>query len=408
MKKALIHTPEGVRDIYGQECKRKLNIEDKLHHVLQLYHYQDIETPSFEFFDIFNQEKGSVASNEMYKLFDSENNTMVLRPDMTPSIARCVAKCFEEENNHIRLCYKGKTFVNGSRYQGKLRENTHLGAELIGDDTSAADGEIISLVVDCLLATGLKEFQVSIGQVEYFKGIVEEAGFDEETESKLRVAIQNKNAFAIEQIVNDSNISENLKQALCNLTNILGGADVLEEAKKLVHNERSLKAIDRLEKLYKIMTYYGYEKYISFDLGMLSRYEYYTGVIFKGYTYGTGDAIVQGGRYNNLLKQFGKDAPSIGFAFVIDQLMLALGSQNIEEDEAKEGVMILYAPEKQEKAIAMAKEYRQKEISAQLTRKSSRKTVEEYKAYMEEQNFVKMIVLSNDGLTEYNNEGGKA
>ena len=123
----LLHTPEGVRDIYGEECKRKLLIEDKLQKVFRRYGFQHIQTPMFEFFDIFNKERGTVPSKDMYKFFDRENNTLVLRPDITPSIARCVAKYFREEKLPIRLCYLGDTFINNSSYQGKLKEVTQLG-----------------------------------------------------------------------------------------------------------------------------------------------------------------------------------------------------------------------------------------------------------------------------------------
>ena len=94
-----------------------------------------------------------------------------------------------------------------------------------------------------------------------------------------------------------------------------------------MNNERSLSAIERLEKLDAVLKLYGVEKYVSYDLGMLSKYNYYTGVIFKAYTYGVGNAIITGGRYNTLLSRFGKDAPAVGFAIVIDDLMEALSRQ---------------------------------------------------------------------------------
>ena len=112
MNQRLLHTPQGVRDIYGKECEKKNVMKEKLHHVLMQYGYHDIETPTFEFFDIFNQEKGTVNSSEMYKFFDRNNNTLVLRPDMTPSIARSVAKYYEEEPLPIRLSYVGNTYLN--------------------------------------------------------------------------------------------------------------------------------------------------------------------------------------------------------------------------------------------------------------------------------------------------------
>ena len=177
MKKDLLHTPEGVRDIYSTECAEKKVIENRLHDVCASYGYNDIQTPSIEFFDVFNKERGSVPSNEMFKLFDRYGNTLVLRPDMTPSIARATAKYFEDRVLPVKLCYLGNTFINVSKYyQGRLKENTMLGAELINDNSLAADYEIISMVIDCMLSAGLTEFQVELGNVAFFNGLLHKTG----------------------------------------------------------------------------------------------------------------------------------------------------------------------------------------------------------------------------------------
>ena len=121
MGRQLLHTPEGVRDIYAEECARKMAVQNEIQSVFHLYGYQNIETPAFEFYDIFKKERGSANTREMYKFFDRENNTLVLRPDMTPPIARCVAKYFTDETGPLRLCYLGTTYLNGVSYQGRLK-----------------------------------------------------------------------------------------------------------------------------------------------------------------------------------------------------------------------------------------------------------------------------------------------
>ena len=121
-----LHTPEGVRDIYSKECRTKLTVQEKLHQVLHLYGYQDIQTPTFEYFEVFRKEIGTISSRELYKFFDREGDILALRPDMTPSIARAAATIFEAEEFPIRLCYMGNTFINHSSYQGRLKENTQL------------------------------------------------------------------------------------------------------------------------------------------------------------------------------------------------------------------------------------------------------------------------------------------
>ena len=396
MKEKLLHTPDGVRDIYDTECKKKLKVIEHLHHVLELYSYDDISTPTFEYFDIFNRDKGSAASNEMYKFFDRDNNTLVLRPDMTPSIARCVAKYYDTEELPIRLCYTGNTFSNSHSLQGKLNEVTQLGGELVNDDSSAADAEILATVIDCFRASGIEEFQIEVGQVEFFKGIIEEGMIDSDVEDKIREYINNKNFFGLQEFVKKLDIPESIVKAFMGFDGLFGGLEMLNNAKKLVNNSRSLIAIERLEKVYTALSYYGYEEYVGFDLSMLSNYNYYTGIIFRGYTYGTGDAIVRGGRYNNLLKQFGKEAPSIGFAFTIDELMMAISRQKVEVEVDNSGTIILYKAENQKAAIELANNYRKVGTKIELIRKSTRKTIEDYKNYGKNNNFSGIMFFEDD------------
>jgi len=128
--KRLVHTPEGVRDIYGKEFANKQNIQRLFGEKLHSFGYQDIQTPTFEFFDVFSREIGTISSKELYKFFDKEGNTLVLRPDFTPSIARCAAKYFMDETIPLRFCYAGNNFINTSDLQGKLKETTQMGVDV--------------------------------------------------------------------------------------------------------------------------------------------------------------------------------------------------------------------------------------------------------------------------------------
>lgn len=368
MNQRLLHTPEGVRDIYGKEYAKKLAVEHLLHEKISGYGFEDIQTPTFEYFDVFSSEIGTTPAKELYKFFDKEGETLVLRPDFTPSIARCAAKYFLEENKPLRFSYLGNTFTNTSNLQGKLKEITQMGAELVGDDGVEADGEMISLVIEALLNTGLKNFQVSVGQVEYFKGLCEEAGLDSDTELELRECISNKNLFAAEDLLLQKNVKEEHRQVLLKTADLFGSIDFLKEAAAWVKNERSQNAIKRLEKLYEVLKLYGCEEYVSFDLGMLSKYNYYTGVIFKVYTYGVGDAIVKGGRYDNLLNHFGKQASAIGFMIVIDDLLEALSGQGIELQIPSGKKVLTYREDTYEEMLKMACKMRAEGLSVVLER----------------------------------------
>ena len=321
MDKRLLHTPEGVRDIYGDELRKKLGLQLKLLTMLHDYGYQDIETPTIEFFDVFSSRIGTIPSNELYKFFDKEGNTLVLRPDFTPSIARCVAKYHMEDEEPLRFCYCGNTFINNSDFQGRLKESTQIGAELINDDSAEADAELILFMVDALKRVGLKEFQITIGNVEYFKGLCDEYEIEGEEELALREMISNKNFFGASDIMDALSLSEEKKAHILRISDLFGSIEKITLAKRDIENKRSLAALGRLEKIYAILLEKGCADYISFDLGVLSKYHYYTGIIVNAYTYGTGDAVIKGGRYDNLLSEFGKQAPAIGFAIEIDRLM---------------------------------------------------------------------------------------
>lgn len=368
-KKQLLHTPEGVRDLYGKEYAAKLILQDKLMKSIQMYGYENIQTPTFEFFDVFSEEIGTTSSRELYKFFDKEGNTLVLRPDFTPSMARCAAKYFMEQNVPIRFCYAGNTFINNSNLQGKLKELTEMGAELIGDDSVYADAEIIMMVIDTLRAAGLSKFQVSIGEVEYFKGICRHAGLDNETEMALRDYISEKNFFAAEELMMEKGISERDREAILQVREFYQVEETLTRARELAPNEMSRSAIARLEELYTLLKEYGVEEYVSFDLGMLSKFHYYTGVIFKAYTYGVGDAIVTGGRYDTLLGRFGKEAAAIGFMVLIDDLMEALFRQGIEIEVVENKQILYYDKNDYSKKLSEAIALRHKGIRVSMVPK---------------------------------------
>lgn len=400
MSKELLHTPEGVRDVYGKECARKLTIENKINNIFNLYGFHNVQTPTFEFFDIFNKERGSVPSKNLYKFFDREGNTLVLRPDLTPSIARIAAKNYMDVNVPIKLCYNANTYINNSELQGKLKEITQLGCELIGDDSVEADAEMVALVVNSLKSAGFDKFLVEIGQVDFYKGLLEECGFEDDVEEELRVRIENKNFFGVEELLDSKDIPSNVKDTFLKLPSLFGSSDVLDKAKELATNEKSLKAIEKLEEVYSILVDYGVADYISFDLGMLSNFNYYTGIIFKAYTYGTGDAIVAGGRYDKLLSQFGKDSAAIGFAVYMDQLLMAMSSQKMEGDTDYAYEVLIYDTELRKTALQLATGLREKGIKTELIPKKENISIDEYVEFKKDDGAVNVTYVSKDGVKE--------
>lgn len=408
MKEKLLHTPEGVRDIYNSECKRKSAVEKRIHHILELYGYQDIETPTFEFFDIFNSDTGTVSSVEMFKFFDRNNNTLVLRPDMTPSIARSVAKYYSACEFPLRLSYRGNTFLNNRSYQGKLTEKTEMGAELINDDSPEADAEGIIMMIDCFLAAGLTDFRIDIGQAEFYKGIMDALEASEEVKEQIHEYIENKNALGMEILLSDLSMKDCYRNILLEYNDLYGDVTMLEKAKKLTINPRCQAAIARLEEVYEVLKLYGYEIYVSFDLGMVNHFDYYTGIIFRGYTYGTGDAIGKGGRYDNLLAQFGKEASACGFTILIDDVLSALSRQNISISLKEYAYsLLLYKSEDRQNAIPLVVKLRDAGVRTELVSMTEGKTLEEYLAFGKNQGAEGILYLDGENVTVYDMASGE-
>lgn len=400
MKSELIHTPEGVRDIYGDEYARKLQIQSRLLERIRLFGYQDIQTPTFEFFDVFSKEIGTTPTRELYKFFDSDGNILCLRPDFTPSMARCAAKYFSEEDMPLRFTYQGNTFSNTSLLQGKLKETTQMGAELMGEPSVQADGEIISMLVDALLHTGLKDFQVSVGEVNFFKGICQELSLSGEEEENVREYISNKNFFAAKEYLEAQAKGELVAETMVQIEELFGSVEVLDKARALSQNLLCQKAIERLSGLYDVLCAYGVERYVSFDLGMLNSYHYYTGIIFKVYTYGIGDAVVKGGRYDRLLPYFGKDSAAIGFVVVIDDLMQALSRQRIPVELAPKPAVLVYQAVHYPQALEAAAKLRQKGQAVQLIPFDAQKGQKAYQEYAKKQGIEEIIFLTDDQRKE--------
>ncbi len=405
--KNLLHTPEGVRDIYDRECARKNIVEQRILRQMQLFGYSAIETPMFEFFDIFAKERGSVSDREMYKFFDRYNNTVVLRPDMTPAIARCVTKFYGEETMPQRLCYLGHTFTNSASYKGRLYEVTQSGAELIGDDSAQADAEMIAMVIQSLRSAGLKEFQVELGEVEFFRGLLEEAGISEEEGDELRELIENKNYFGVEDYISNVLKKADFKDVFLKLPELFGSVDNIRQAKEMTKNQRAQSAIDRLEKVHQILKEYGLTEYISYDLGMLSKFSYYTGIIFKAYSYGIGDYMVSGGRYDKLLVQFGRDISAIGFAITIDRLMSALSSQKVEFDTSAADVLVVYEEQRTGEAVQVLTRYRRIGKRAMGMPMEGEKERKEYIAYAKEKGMTQLISMKETSILKTDINTGK-
>lgn len=341
------HTPKGLADILWEECDLKFHIETVARNVFSEYGYKMVQTPTFEFFDVYNTATPNKAES-MFKFFDVNGRMLALRPDFTTSIARLAATKPVGEETPVKLCYSGSAFRNDEAFsQARQREFSQVGIELMGDCSTDADAQVIEVAIKTLDKVGMKSFRIDIGQVAYFMEVAKQANLDAEQTDKLRGLINDKDFVAIEQLLDTMELQEDIKQIFTDMPTQFGSADVIDEAmaQKGI-GEGAKAALENLKEIYKILKDKGLEEYISIDLGMVPHLDYYTGMIFKGFTFGVGFPICSGGRYDNLMEKFGRDMPATGAAIGVERLMAALHDEKAmakEETNHSEYVTVALA-----------------------------------------------------------------
>ena len=334
-----LHTPIGLSDILPEECEKKKEVENIINDVFVSMGYREIETPAFEYYDVFSGGSGQISQENMFKFFDEKGRILTLRPDITTSIARVAATKLQDENLPIRLCYTGNVFRAEKTEGVRQREFTQSGIELLGSDTPNADAEVITAAIEALFAVGISDFQVEIGQVAFFNGLVEQAGLSHEDIEKLRERIECKDSLGIKELTEKLHLTDEIKSLMIALPELFGDLSVVDKADVSGLNPISKAALDNIRSIYKLLESYGFSDVISIDLGMLQSIDYYTGSIFKCYTHGVGFPVCAGGRYNNLVGKIGKSMSAVGVAFGINRILSALRKIEDENEEIANSVV---------------------------------------------------------------------
>lgn len=356
MNKKKRYIPEGVQDYLPAECFNKRELEKSIRNIFYSRGYDEVHTPIFENYDLFTGQISSMKEEEMYKIIESGNRILVLRPDVTLPIARMVSTKLYDATLPLRLSYMNDVY----RYQdiavGMQREIAQSGIELLGVEGPEGDAEIISIAIQCFIDIGLKDFQIDIGQVEFFKGLIEEANLSIEEGEELRQFIEDKNFLGLEMFLKKLDLPDELKEALLELPNMYGSIDNFKSLSYFNKNKRCEKAVENLFELYSILKEYGYEKYLTFDLGMVHSLEYYTGIIFRGFAKQLGFPLCGGGRYDTLLSEFSYDIPATGFAIGLKRLLMALDRQDSLKELPKLDILMVIDDSKRSEGYNKAKE----------------------------------------------------
>ncbi|MBC2582839.1 ATP phosphoribosyltransferase regulatory subunit [Clostridium sp. DJ247] len=360
------YIPEGTKDILFKECGKKIEIENILRKTYTDSGFLELTSPTLEFYDVFIGDNSTLPQEKMYKLFDNQGRILVLRPDMTTPIARIAATKLKDTVYPLRLCYTSNVYRVNESLNGKNSEFTQSGIEIIGIKGTKADVDAIITGITALVNCGLKDFKIELGQAEFFKAIMEEVSLDTEEKEELKKYIEDKNFTALSELLysRKDKIDESTLRILKELPKLFGDIKILDKASELTNNTRALEALDNIRNVYKAIDSIGLSQYLSVDLGMIQNLDYYTGIIFRGYTHGIGGNILSGGRYDNLVGQFGEDKPATGFAIDVDSILKALETCKFETPRDK--VLVLYEDGDFEKAYKKAVELRQDNVIAEI------------------------------------------
>lgn len=361
-----IYTPEGVQDILFEDCFMKRNLESKIRQQFRACGFYEIETPSIEFYDVFSGDSAIVPQEMMFKFFDQQGRILVLRPDLTVPVARIAATKYKDMDYPLKVFYIGNSFKYNEYGGGKQKEYTEAGLEILGADTPEADAEVIAAAINTVKSVGIDSFQVDIGQVEFFKGLMEETGLSEQCIEQIRVLIDHKDFLGIEEMIMKQNIDKSLQKLILSLPGLFGSIDVIDSVEKMTKNQRSIRALENLRSILDILDDYGLTRYVSVDLGMVQKLNYYTGTIFRGFTYGIGFPVFSGGRYDGLVGSFGRECPAAGFSIGINMVMMAIDRQKIAAGKPYADCLVSFGREGRRDAFLISSELRKQGLLVEM------------------------------------------
>lgn len=307
--------PEGMRDFTIDECKRRNNIISTIKNCFENWGYNEISTPTVEYYETFNHKIQSLKEEEMYKFFDNRGRILTLRPDMTVPVVRLVNSKLKDMELPLKLFYSANVFRVHDIFEGKRNEYLDCGIELIGAYGREIDLEVLVTALEVLKALDTKkEFKLEIGNVNILKSALNNMNLYNYQKDKLIELINKKSLTSLKNYLNCLDIKNEYKYFLNDFPWLFGGYEMINKAKKIAFNKEMKENIKCLEQLYLDLSKLGYEKYISVDMSMVPRVNYYSGIIFKGYVNEIGSTVLRGGRYDNLLDEFSKSMPAIGFS----------------------------------------------------------------------------------------------
>lgn len=365
MKKNLKITPEGTKDFLFAECSAMDDVCGSIENVFIKRGFKKVITPGIEFYDVFSVDCSGIDQQDMYKMTDNKGRLLVARPDSTLPIARMVSTRLKNSILPVRLYYKQAVYRNNPTLTGKRNEFMQMGIELLGVKGLRADLEVLTTAISSIKSVA-NDFRIELGHAEVFDALSDELDIDEDYKERIRVSIESKNYSALNNLLDKLQPCKAVT-AIKSLPSLFGGEEVFTQAAKICSGTKAEAALEYLHQIYSKLSPLGLGEKLIIDLGLVQRNDYYTGFVFAGYVSGIGDAVVTGGRYDDLLSQFGDSMGAAGFAIDTDSLTeLRLSDSKVSYSDNPE-VLVFATDGNELEAIEYVEKLRADGVKAQFS-----------------------------------------
>lgn len=379
MKKFTKITPEGTKDFLFAECSAMDDVCGKIEAVFTTRGFKKVITPAVEFYDVFSLPCSGIEQEAMYKTTDNKGRLLVMRPDSTLPIARMVSTRLKNSLLPVRLYYKQAVYRSHPTLTGRTSENMQMGVELLGVQGIRADLEVLTTAVSAVSAVA-SDFRIELGHAGVFDALSDNLSIDEAYKEKIRVSIEGKNYSALNNLL-DKLAPCKAVSAIRSLPSLFGGEEVFEKALDVCKGTKAVEALEYLHTLYKSLLPLDLGEKLIVDLGLVQRNDYYTGIVFSGYISGIGDAVLSGGRYDELLGEFDLPMGAAGFAIDTDAVTMKILSEGAISYSDNPDVLVFAKDGNEMRAIAMVDELNKDGVKAQF---SVLPTLEATKAFADE------------------------
>ncbi|WNZ28682.1 MAG: ATP phosphoribosyltransferase regulatory subunit [Candidatus Bathyarchaeota archaeon] len=314
-----------------KEVRQYRYVEEELQKNFESWNYNEVRSPTIEFVETLSTGVGSELINDMFKFQDFNGKLLALRAEMTAPVARIVTTRMQSAPEPIRLFYINNVFRYTQTNYKPEREFCQAGVELVGCNTSEADGEILALLVSSLKRVGLNEIRIDLGHASLLKDLLNAAGLDSSQKTSVQSLLACRDSIGLKKFMDENSFPSDLRDAFLELSKCRRLKNISSVSLNVSKYDKVNQQLASLTELQETLVDYKVDDVVFFDFSLTKKIEYYTGMVFEASVPNLGLPLGSGGRYDNFIEKFGKlKLPATGFALEIDKILQALIAQGFE------------------------------------------------------------------------------